>query len=64
MDDVDAELARMLLWSLFAAASLSRQQPAVGELMPLPRRAIDDADATLAAAIERFPYLAEPAAPQ
>jgi hypothetical protein len=61
-DDVDAELARCILWSLFAAASLTRQQPAVGELMPLPRRAVDDADWMLAAAVERFPFLAEPTA--
>ena len=49
MDDVDTELVRLTLWALFAAANLA----AGGHEADAARTA----DATLAAAGERFPFL-------
>lgn len=64
-DDLDTELIRVGLWTVFAAASLARPW-ATGEglddaLRPLTptTRATRDADALLAAACKRWPDIAE-----
>ena len=49
MDDEDLELARLVLWSVFAAATMTAQANA--------RDAAEEADALLDAAQERFPFL-------
>lgn len=61
MDDVDAELARCILWSLFAAALANR--PATGSVQGLAIRPsataiATEADDLLAHAMQRYPFLA------
>lgn len=62
-DDLDAELLRIGLWTVFAAASLARPGEATDALgMPYGRdaRAAAEADYLLDAACRRWPDLAEP----
>lgn len=52
MDDVDAEFARFVVWSLFVAATMTAQAS--------ESDAIEAADVLLEATVKRFPFLAPP----
>lgn len=64
MDDEDAELVRLALWALFAAARLTHPATpghrGVTIAKPLAEQAAGTADTLLAAAVKRFPFLRPP----